>query len=111
MLQEAYEPSEEQLLSWLQIAYSKTHPKLIKEKGKLAGVEAMHGEGCADVRWAPMRIALQFSSGHQVVQRFMWQDDIQLPSPLIHVWAECTLQMAWPNICSPWCGWKLRARI
>ncbi len=96
MLQEAYEPSEEQLLSWLQDAFSKTHPKLIREKGKLAGVEAMHGEGCADVRWAPNCIALQFSSGRQVVQRFMWQDDILLLSLLMHVWVGCTRPLVYP---------------
>ena len=43
MLQEAYLPEkEEDLLSWIQYAYSSGQPKLIKEKGKLSGMVAKH---------------------------------------------------------------------
>ncbi|CAL5220692.1 g2743 [Coccomyxa viridis] len=47
---EAYEPNDEQLLSWLQAAYSSTQPSIVKEDGRLARIEAFHHEQGARVR-------------------------------------------------------------
>ena len=60
-LQEAYLPEkEEDLLSWIQDAYSSGQPKLIKEKGKLSGMVAEHRlkDLQVDVRCAPTIIIL-----------------------------------------------------
>ena len=59
LLQEAYLPEkEEDLLSWIQDAYSNGQPKVIKEKGKLSGMVAEHvlKDLQVDVRCAPAEI-------------------------------------------------------
>ena len=61
MLQEAYLPEkEEDLLSWIQDAYSSGQPTLIKEKGKLSGMVAKHmlKDLQVDVRCAPTKTIL-----------------------------------------------------
>ena len=61
MSQEAYLPErEEDLLSWIQDAYCNGQPKLIKDKGKLSGMEAKHTlkDLQVDVRCAPTGLIL-----------------------------------------------------
>ena len=64
-LQDAYEPTEEQLLSWLQVAYSTNEPKLVREDGKLARMEAFHEEEGAHVRSGPTAIHFKPAKLHQ----------------------------------------------
>ena len=68
MLQEAYLPEkEEELLSWIQDAYCGGQPKLIKENGKLSGMEAKHmlKDLQVDVRCAPIEFTLYCCSKGQ----------------------------------------------
>ena len=71
MLQEAYLPErDEDLLLWIQDAYCNGQPKLIKENGKLSGMEAKHklNDLQVDVRCAQIEVILDCCSKGRDVQ-------------------------------------------